>query len=285
MRDRRFPLLSVIVAVLIAAGVGYVSYIDVDVPREALARVGEAVSGLWGGLRLIAGSAAEGGSIFADEKPTPPRMSLVPPTEPPATARPDDPLPMLVNKDHPVPDAYEAEDLVRLRAYCDPNVVYITGSEIEGNRTAADALMVMLRAAIADGVKNWQVNAGYRSVRYQKQLWENRAYTYRQQGMSNKDAQAATAKYVALPGASEHHTGLAFDITVAGRSFATTEQSRWLSEHCWDYGFIIRYAADKEAITGISAEPWHIRYVGQPHAQSMREKNWCLEEYLAAAGR
>ena len=71
---------------------------------------------------------------------------------------------------------------------------------------------------------------------------------------------------MADPGSSEHHTGLAFDITVAGTIFKGTEQQIWLHEHCWDYGFIIRYQEDKEKITGFLAECWHIRYVGLPHS-------------------
>ncbi|MED9958493.1 MAG: M15 family metallopeptidase, partial [Christensenellales bacterium] len=161
-------------------------------------------------------------------------------------------------------------------------VVYIKGSEIEGNREAVDKLMEMLRAAIADGLGDWQISAGYRSVAYQQQLWDNRVYEYRQQGLSASEAQSATARYVAVPGSSEHHTGLAFDVTVPGESFPLTEQSKWLAEHCWDYGFIIRYTEEKEDITGISAEPWHVRYVGQPHARIMRDENWCLEEYIAS---
>ena len=63
-------------------------------------------------------------------------------------------------------------------------------------------------------------------------------------------------------------------------SFGATKQSIWLRENCWEYGFIIRYPADKTAITGISYEPWHIRYVGTEHSIIMRNENLCLEEYI-----
>ena len=72
----------------------------------------------------------------------------------------------------------------------------------------------------------------------------------------------------------------AFDITVAGTTFKGTEQQKWLQKHCWDYGFIVRYQEDKEAITGFLAECWHIRYVGVRHSVIMRDQNLCLEEYL-----
>ena len=56
--------------------------------------------------------------------------------------------------------------------------------------------------------------------------------------------------------------------------------AEWLKEHCWDYGFILRYNKDKESITGFLAEPWHFRYVGIEHAKIMQDENLCLEEYL-----
>ena len=106
---------------------------------------------------------------------------------------------------------------------------------------------------------------------------------YRAEGFTQEKAVSATRNTVADPGASEHHTGLAFDITVAGTIFKGTEQQIWLHKHCWDYGFIIRYQEDKEDITGFLAECWHIRYVGLPHSTEMRDRNLCLEEYLGEA--
>ena len=86
---------------------------------------------------------------------------------------------------------------------------------------------------------------------------------------------------MAEPGCSEHQLGLAIDINVPGASaFAGTKQCRWLHEHCWEYGFIVRYTKDKKDITGIEEEAWHIRYVGVDHAMRIRELGLCLEEYL-----
>ena len=86
---------------------------------------------------------------------------------------------------------------------------------------------------------------------------------------------------MAEPGTSEHHLGLAFDVNKQGSStFAGTKHSEWLNEHCWEYGFIIRYTKEKESITGFVAEPWHIRYVGVEHAMYMKEHDLCLEEYV-----
>lgn len=222
-------------------------------------------------------------------------ITLTPSPDPTATAAPtiagaaagfrEDGLPLLVNQANPLPEGYQPQELVNMTDYCDGSLVKIKGSGIEGERVAVDALLVMLQAAHAEGITVWQVSAGYRSVAYQQQLLDDKIYEYRQQGFSGANARSAALKTVAAPGSSEHHTGLAFDITVPGVAFKGTQQAQWLAENCWDYGFILRYQADKEAITGITAEPWHVRYVGVEHALIMRDENLCLEEYIDLYGR
>lgn len=64
-------------------------------------------------------------------------------------------------------------------------------------------------------------------------------------------------------------------------AFANTKEGKWIAEHCWDYGFVIRYQKEKEEITQITYEPWHLRYVGVQIAQYMRENNLCLEEFTS----
>ena len=59
-----------------------------------------------------------------------------------------------------------------------------------------------------------------------------------------------------------------------------TAEQKWLMEHCWEYGFILRYPTDKSELTGIGYEPWHYRYVGKTAAAAMHETGLCLEEYL-----
>lgn len=189
--------------------------------------------------------------------------------------------PVLVNDDNYIADDYQLVCLVNMKDYCDASVVKIKGSEILAEKYAVDALLVMLRDAQAQGYKNWQVNAGYRSIKYQQELFDERVYAYRQEGMSGQQARAKVRQTVADPGSSEHHTGLAFDVAVTGEpSFGATKHSVWLKEHCWEYGFILRYPADKTHITKISHEPWHIRYVGTAHSLIMRDENLCLEEYI-----
>ena len=189
-------------------------------------------------------------------------------------------LPMLVNRQNLIPEDYKPSNLVNMREQCPSDIVTIKGSEIQGEKEAVDALVTMLRAAHQDGITVWQVSAGYRSVKYQKQLFDEQVAAYMKDGKSKANATSATRLTVADPGTSEHHTGLAFDITVPGTTFKGTDQANWLAEHCWEYGFIIRYQEDKQKITGYIAEPWHIRYVGLPHSTIMRDNDWALEEYL-----
>ena len=96
-----------------------------------------------------------------------------------------------------------------------------------------------------------------------------------------------TSLYSAKPGQSEHQTGLAMDISSPSvQSALTTDventpEGRWLRENAAAYGFILRYPAGKEHITGYAYEPWHFRYVGIPHAAVMAEMDFTLEEYTA----
>ena len=85
------------------------------------------------------------------------------------------------------------------------------------------------------------------------------------------------------PGASEHETGLALDVYVArysGDGFIKSKAGRFVNSECWKYGFIIRYPAFAEDITGIRFEPWHIRYVGHPHSDIIYNNHLTLEEYI-----
>ncbi len=189
-------------------------------------------------------------------------------------------LPLLVNKTHPVDKNYKPNDLVKLKNVLPSSLVTVKGSAIEGDRTAAQALIELFTAAQADGIGNWQISAGYRSYKYQQELFDKQVAEYQKEGFSREKAISATRNTVADPGTSEHHTGLAFDITVPGVTFSGTEQQKWLHKHCWDYGFIVRYQEGKEKLTGFIAESWHIRYVGLPHSTNMRDRNLCLEEYL-----
>ena len=96
-------------------------------------------------------------------------------------------------------------------------------------------------------------------------------------------------KWASVPGYSEHHSGLAFDLGVysGGEVNALTNSGiyKWFSQYSYLYGFVLRYPDNKTGITGITHEPWHYRYVGEPHAFIMFLYDWCLEEYIDAIAR
>lgn len=196
-----------------------------------------------------------------------------------------DGLPMLVNRTHLLPNGYTPADLVDMSSYCDAGIVTIKYSGTYAERVAVDALMDMLRAAHQEGITVWQISSAYRTVKYQQELFDEQKAEYLGRGFSEDRAISATRQTVADPGTSEHHLGTSFDITVPGVSFKGTKQANWLAEHCWEYGFILRYTEEKESITGFLAEPWHFRYVGVKHSIPMRDSGYCLEEYLLLYGQ
>lgn len=191
--------------------------------------------------------------------------------------------PLLVNRQHPVASDFAPADLVNLSEYCDSSLVKIKYDGTQGVREAADALLRMLEAAKADGITNWQVSAAYRSYADQQRIFDNKVKSFQNNNpdWSLSRCRSAASVTVADPGASEHHTGLAFDMTVPNISmFLGTPQCAWLHEHCWEYGFILRYTDEKQQITGFAGEAWHIRYVGTEHSLAMQQSGQCLEEYL-----
>ena len=192
-------------------------------------------------------------------------------------------VPMLVNNDHPVDEYFVPADLVELRDILDKKLVKIKYKKTRGVRTAVEALEKMFEAAKEDKIKNWQVSAGYRTWDDQVKMLNAKISSYRKKNKdwSSSKARRAALKSVAEAGCSEHHLGLAFDLNVPGaKTFSSTKQYKWLKEHCWDYGFIIRYTKEKQEITGFNPEAWHIRYVGKEHSQYMKEHDLCLEEYI-----
>lgn len=154
----------------------------------------------------------------------------------------------------------------------------------EMDKRAAPAMREMIQVAKEDGVELMLCSA-YRSVEKQQQLFDRSQQAYMAQGMSEEEAYAKTATETAIPGTSEHQTGLAADIVtptyqMLDAGFADTPAGQWLSEHAAEYGFVLRYPQDKQEVTGIIYESWHYRFVGKTHAKLMKESGLCLEEYL-----
>ena len=141
---------------------------------------------------------------------------------------------------------------------------------------AATALEEMFAAAENDGVLLYAVS-GYRSAARQEVLFNNYA---------SRDGVCAAATYSSRPGHSDHQTGLTMDISNSGgklnTAFEDTEEGKWLAVHAHEYGFIMRYPKDKDAITGYVYEPWHFRYVGKDYAAQIYEAdpNMSFEEFF-----
>ncbi len=146
---------------------------------------------------------------------------------------------------------------------------------------AAKAMEAMLNEAHANGYTSLSITSGYRSYAYQQQLFNNQVSALTPSYGDKAREKAAEA--VALPGTSEHQSGLCCDLhnlPAANQSFANTEEYTWLLNNCAEFGFILRYPKDKTEITGIMFEPWHYRYVGRYHARIIMGEGLCLEEYM-----
>ena len=179
---------------------------------------------------------------------------------------------LLVNPWNPMPDGYT------------PELVSV-GNGQQADVRVKDALEAMLADCRKAGY-NPVICSSYRTVARQQTLFENETKAFMAYGYDRATAEEYAAKWVARPGTSEHHTGLAFDIVSSSyqkldRTQADTPEQRWLMANCHKYGFILRYPDNKTDITGINYEPWHYRYVGLDIAKEITEKGITLEEYLS----
>lgn len=181
-------------------------------------------------------------------------------------------LGILVNRSHRLNPEDTPTDLVPV------NVPFAYVSDDMRNymrEPAAKALEAMFAVAAAEGLDLTAVS-GYRSYDRQKAIYE--------QNLAVR-GEAETNLYSAPPGASEHQTGLAMDISAPSvfsaltTDFENTSEGQWLRENAPNYGFILRYPLGKEAITGYAYEPWHFRYVGIPLASYLTQHGITFEEY------
>lgn len=142
----------------------------------------------------------------------------------------------------------------------------------------------MYAAAKKDGI-TLTPYSGYRSYARQQRNYNNLTETYMSRyNLSRAEAAAKAATVILPPGTSEHNLGLAMDICNTNSSFSSQKEYKWLTEHAHEYGFILRYTAEKQSITGIIPEPWHWRFVGVEHAEAIKDSGLCLEEYVRQLG-
>ena len=178
---------------------------------------------------------------------------------------------LLVNSSHPLDKDYS----VRLKTVQNNHQV---------DERIAGFVTDMIEDADRDGV-SLLICSSYRSVSRQQELFDDEVNKYVSAGRSMDEALAEAAYGVAVPGYSEHNTGLALDIVspdyqILDSGFENTDAFQWLSENAYKYGFVLRYPKDKTDITKIKYEPWHYRFVGSEHAEKIKEAGICLEEYL-----
>lgn len=179
---------------------------------------------------------------------------------------------ILVNKEHAMEDAsYEN------------NLRQICNGRLQASKVLYSDLVDLLAAAGEEGYQYWIASA-YRSKERQQELVDEDVARYMAQGMSRQEALAKTYEQTMPAGKSEHETGLALDILCSenlnmDETQAEEPGNKWLVEHAHEYGFVLRYPAGKEEITGIFYEPWHFRYVGKEAAVFLRENELTLEEF------
>lgn len=179
----------------------------------------------------------------------------------------------LVNSNIPLPENWQATTMI-----AEPS------NQIELADVAAKAYLSMKGAAALDGIE-LTLSSGYRTAEEQQKLFDSKKQKFLDRGKSEEEAAAEAKKQIAPTGYSEHQTGLAADIVTPKHSekdddFAKTEAGQWLEKHAPEYGFILRYPKNKQAITGVVYKPWHFRYVGVENAKAITESGKCLEEYL-----
>jgi D-alanyl-D-alanine carboxypeptidase len=162
-------------------------------------------------------------------------------------------LRLLVDKEHPLPNNYEPEDLVELNGSS-----YRTGRAGIFLRSAAEAsLAEMAASARADGF-TLTASSAYRSYAYQAQVYERNV---REMGQRAADRESAR------PGFSQHQSGLVVDFGSIDDSFAQTRESRWLAANAARFGWSLSYPEGYEEITGYRWESWHYRYTGKSLAE------------------
>ena len=189
----------------------------------------------------------------------------------------------LANKHYLLGSEYVPQDLVKVPSKPKNGGIYWAVQPKEGQllrQECADALCRMNEAIRAvseeNGYKALYLKSAYRSYRTQKTMYTNRLN--RNNGRDDG--------WVSMPGASDHQTGLGCDVVPRSwRDKSMNEkmmkepECQWMAEHCHEFGFVIRYPEDKQELTEINTEPWHLRYVGVSVAAYMAENNLCLEEF------
>ena len=190
---------------------------------------------------------------------------------------------LLVNKSHPLGENYVPANLIYL-----PTQWTIGSKAIQLDATASAALEAMMLCMRADGITDTYVTSGYRNYAYQLSLQNAyiREEMQNDSSLSRAEAKEIVLTYSAEPGKSEHQSGLCVDFITATMTDLTNDFERyeaftWLKENACQFGFILRYPANKVNVTKYSYESWHYRFVGREAAIAITEAGLTLEEYLS----
>ncbi|MBR4472858.1 MAG: M15 family metallopeptidase [Oscillospiraceae bacterium] len=181
---------------------------------------------------------------------------------------------MVVSAASPLPEGYVP-------------ILDIVVGEYEMDERCAEKCRQMIEDCQAANMGLPMICSAYRTQEYQEMLYENKVVRVMdEERIGYEDALKEAATVVAVPGTSEHQTGLAADIMDEVYPYLNewqeyTDAQQWLMEHAPDYGFILRYPPDASDITGIIYEPWHYRYVGEKFAKEISKRGLTLEEYVA----
>ncbi len=240
-------VVAVFLCVSVAAGV-LMTWIEV---RNARARLQTSVSRLPQSSALVSGSGA-GLPVYDNS------FSL-----------------RLVNSSHPLPSGFS------------PDLAACGGIQVE--KKILPALSQMMGAVRSAGYPV-RLAGGYVSAAEQDKLYQAEVKKLMTGGKLSKVlAESKAQSTVGRGGYCENQTGLAVlfsaENSKSGEEFSSTAQYRWLSSHCVQYGFVLRYPEDKTSVTGIAYQPSWFRYVGSENAMKMREFSMCLEEYVAYVGK
>lgn len=180
---------------------------------------------------------------------------------------------LVVSKSHPISVDYVPAALKI------PDVATRTDKSDDERSVRSDIEQPLINLFAAASTAGYQlmIGSGYRSAALQ-QIYYNSSV--------NSIGVEATNQAIAIPGTSEHQTGLAFDVSTVSRTcyldscFGTTADGVWLADNAYLYGFTLRYPSGKDDITGYQYEPWHFRYVGIDLATALHESNLTLDEAL-----
>ena len=181
---------------------------------------------------------------------------------------------ILVNHEHGFDPTFVPE-LVYVIDYATPSF-RVSRDNIQLAKSIIEPFVQMMDAYYAEiGTNAVSIRSGFRGLERQRELLDEQIAR-----LGSVEAR----RWVAEPGHSEHHAGLAMDLGFYQdgvlRTFLGVGRTAWFAQNSYNFGFIVRYPYESQHITQVAYEPWHFRYVGLPHSYFINQKDMVLEEYI-----